>query len=78
MPTMDNLGSLYKKRIGSRNMTHLLKTTDCDVRSGETKSPWLPVTSSSTSATGTATPVALPAAIGLSQSAPKTMDYFIF
>ncbi|MBC8434186.1 MAG: caspase family protein [Desulfobacterales bacterium] len=37
MPTMDELEGLYKKGVGERNMTPLLKTTGWWVWSGETK-----------------------------------------
>ena len=37
MPTMDELGDLYKKGAGKRNMTPLLKTTGWIAWSGETK-----------------------------------------
>jgi hypothetical protein len=35
MPTMDELQGLYKKGVGERNMTPLLKTTGWWVWSGE-------------------------------------------
>jgi PKD repeat protein len=44
MPTVDELKSLYRKDLGTRNMTPLLKTTGWWVWSGETKvasSVWL-------------------------------------
>ncbi len=44
MPTLKELSSLYKKGLGTRNMTPLLKTTGSWVWSGETKgssSAWL-------------------------------------
>ena len=37
MPTLKELSSLYKKGLGTRNMTPLLKTTGSWVWSGETK-----------------------------------------
>jgi hypothetical protein len=37
VPTMDELGGLYNRGAGSRNMTPLLKTTGWYVFSGETK-----------------------------------------
>lgn len=41
MPTSVELRTLYKKGAGSRNMTHLLKTTGWWVWSAETKDTWL-------------------------------------
>ncbi|MBW1753578.1 MAG: DUF1566 domain-containing protein [Deltaproteobacteria bacterium] len=37
MPTSDELKTLYQKGVGTRNMTPLLKTTDCQVWSGKTR-----------------------------------------